>query len=192
MDELAKLTIARARDLLRAGDLTAENLARSCIDAIESAAPLNAFCAATPDLAIDMAREARPAHRDGKRAETLRDTRWRQGPVLHPRRFDAGGVRHSRRVRPRIREFHHRPALEGRSRHGRQDQHGRVRHGLVQSEFGLRAGRQPVAPAVDRPRRWCPAGPREGLRPPLRRTCAWPQPARIRAGQSGSRRRFPV
>ena len=58
MGELAKLTIARARDLLRAGDLTAEDLARSCIDAIESGAPLNAFCAATPDLAIDMAREA--------------------------------------------------------------------------------------------------------------------------------------
>ncbi len=55
---LAKLTIARARDLLRARDVTAEDLARSCIDAIESASPLNAFCVATPDLAMEMAREA--------------------------------------------------------------------------------------------------------------------------------------
>ena len=55
---LAKLTIARARDLLRVRDVTAEDLARSCIDAIEAASPLNAFCTATPDLAMEMAREA--------------------------------------------------------------------------------------------------------------------------------------
>ena len=55
---LAKLTIARARDLLRARDVTAEDLARSCIDAIESATSLNAFSTATPDLAMKMAREA--------------------------------------------------------------------------------------------------------------------------------------
>ena len=58
MTELAKLTIARARDLLRAGDVSAEDLTRSCLDAIESASALNAFCAATPEMAIDMAREA--------------------------------------------------------------------------------------------------------------------------------------
>ena len=58
MNALAKLTIARARDLLRARDVTAEDLTRSCIDAIDSATPLNAFCTTTPDLAMDMAREA--------------------------------------------------------------------------------------------------------------------------------------
>ena len=55
---LNRLTIAAARDGLKKGDFTATELTQSCLDAIESAAALNAFCAKTPEIALAQAKAA--------------------------------------------------------------------------------------------------------------------------------------
>lgn len=52
------LTIADARDALRAGDLTAVELTEACLAAIDASGALNAFVHRTPDMARDMARAA--------------------------------------------------------------------------------------------------------------------------------------
>ncbi|MEM9844442.1 MAG: amidase, partial [Pseudomonadota bacterium] len=58
MAELSTLTIAEARDKLRAGEITALELTEACLAAIERAGALNAFVHHTPDLARDQARAA--------------------------------------------------------------------------------------------------------------------------------------
>ncbi len=58
MSELTKLTIAEARDLLRAGDVTAVALTEACLSAIDAADALNAFVHKTPEIALDRARAA--------------------------------------------------------------------------------------------------------------------------------------
>ncbi len=55
---LNRLTIAAARDGLKKGDFTATELTQSCLDAIEGAAALNAFCAKTPEIALAQAKAA--------------------------------------------------------------------------------------------------------------------------------------
>jgi aspartyl-tRNA(Asn)/glutamyl-tRNA(Gln) amidotransferase subunit A len=54
----AGLTIAAARDHLRAGDFTAAELVEASLAAAGAAAPLNAFSALTPDIARDRASAA--------------------------------------------------------------------------------------------------------------------------------------
>ncbi|MCA8833843.1 MAG: aspartyl/glutamyl-tRNA amidotransferase subunit A, partial [Proteobacteria bacterium] len=51
MGELAKLTIATARDMLRAKTISATELTNDCLSAIDAATALNAFCHKTPDHA---------------------------------------------------------------------------------------------------------------------------------------------
>ena len=58
MSELTKLTIAEARDRLRAGEVTAVELAGSCLKEIEAAGALNAFVHHTPDIAMKQAAAA--------------------------------------------------------------------------------------------------------------------------------------
>ena len=58
MSELSRLTIAEARDQLRAGALTARDLTEACLAAAEGAGALNAFSALTPDLARTQAAAA--------------------------------------------------------------------------------------------------------------------------------------
>lgn len=58
MSDLNRLTIAAARDGLRAGDFTAAELTDACLTAIEGAGALNAFVHQTPDLARQMAKAA--------------------------------------------------------------------------------------------------------------------------------------
>ena len=58
MAGLTDLSIAGARDALRAGDMGAEELARMAIDAAEGATSLNAFSTMTPERALDDARAA--------------------------------------------------------------------------------------------------------------------------------------
>ncbi|MEO1749201.1 MAG: Asp-tRNA(Asn)/Glu-tRNA(Gln) amidotransferase subunit GatA, partial [Pseudomonadota bacterium] len=53
MSELNKLTIAEARDRLRAGDITSVELTDACLSAIEAASELNAFVHHTPEIAHD-------------------------------------------------------------------------------------------------------------------------------------------
>ena len=54
-NELTGLTLAGARDLLTAGELSARELTDAHIAAMEAARPLNAFVTETPDRALDMA-----------------------------------------------------------------------------------------------------------------------------------------
>lgn len=58
MTNANRLTIADARDALRAGDLTAVELTDACLSAIDASGALNAFVHHTPDMARDMARAA--------------------------------------------------------------------------------------------------------------------------------------
>ena len=58
MTNANRLTIADARDALRAGDLTAVELTDACLVAIDASGALNAFVHRTPDMARDMARAA--------------------------------------------------------------------------------------------------------------------------------------
>ena len=56
--DLTRLTIAEARDRLRAGDITSTDLTAACLSAIEGAGALNAFVHTTADIAEEHARIA--------------------------------------------------------------------------------------------------------------------------------------
>ncbi|MEL7258037.1 MAG: Asp-tRNA(Asn)/Glu-tRNA(Gln) amidotransferase subunit GatA, partial [Pseudomonadota bacterium] len=58
MSDLNTLTIAEARDKLRAKDVTSLELTEACLNAIEGADALGAFVHHTPDLARDQAKAA--------------------------------------------------------------------------------------------------------------------------------------
>lgn len=58
MSELTKLTLAEARDRLRAREVTSLELTEACLSAIEGAGALNAFVHHTPEFARDQARAA--------------------------------------------------------------------------------------------------------------------------------------
>src|SRR6516165_234852 len=56
MTALTELTIAEARDALRAKKISARELTEAYIAAVEAARPLNAYVTATPERALEMAR----------------------------------------------------------------------------------------------------------------------------------------
>ena len=58
MSNLNALTIADAREGLRNGDFTSEDLTMACLSAIDAGDRLNAFVHKTPDIALDQARAA--------------------------------------------------------------------------------------------------------------------------------------
>ena len=58
MSELSKLTIAEARDRLRAGDVTSVDLTQACLSEIGAADALNAFVHKTPEIALEQAARA--------------------------------------------------------------------------------------------------------------------------------------
>jgi aspartyl-tRNA(Asn)/glutamyl-tRNA(Gln) amidotransferase subunit A len=58
MSDLNKLTLAEARDKLRAKDVTSVELTESCLSAIEAAGALNAFVHKTPEIALEQAKAA--------------------------------------------------------------------------------------------------------------------------------------
>ena len=58
MGELTKLTLAEARDRLRAREVTSLELTDACLSAIEGAGALNAFVHHTPEIAREQARAA--------------------------------------------------------------------------------------------------------------------------------------
>ena len=60
MTDLNDLTIASARDGLKAGDFTAVELAEKHIHTMESFRSLNAFITETPDVALQRAKESDP------------------------------------------------------------------------------------------------------------------------------------
>jgi aspartyl-tRNA(Asn)/glutamyl-tRNA(Gln) amidotransferase subunit A len=63
--DLTALTIAEARDHLRAGEITAAELTAACLTAIEGAGALNAFVHQTPEIAEEHARIADQRIRQG-------------------------------------------------------------------------------------------------------------------------------
>ncbi|WP_026758269.1 Asp-tRNA(Asn)/Glu-tRNA(Gln) amidotransferase subunit GatA [Sediminimonas qiaohouensis] len=58
MSDMSKMTLAQARDALRAGELTSAELTESCLERIGAAGALNAFVHDTSDLARAQATEA--------------------------------------------------------------------------------------------------------------------------------------
>lgn len=58
MSDLNKLTLAEARDRLRAKDVTSVELTEACLNEIDAAGALNAFVHKTPDLALERAKAA--------------------------------------------------------------------------------------------------------------------------------------
>ncbi|MEQ9240289.1 Asp-tRNA(Asn)/Glu-tRNA(Gln) amidotransferase subunit GatA [Roseovarius indicus] len=58
MTDLNTLTIAEARDKLRAGEVTSSELTEACLKAIEGAGALNAFVYNTPEIAREQAKFA--------------------------------------------------------------------------------------------------------------------------------------
>lgn len=58
MTRLNELTIAEAREKLRNKDITAQELAQSCLDAVKSAGKLNAIVRINEDRALDEAKKA--------------------------------------------------------------------------------------------------------------------------------------
>jgi aspartyl-tRNA(Asn)/glutamyl-tRNA(Gln) amidotransferase subunit A len=58
MSDQNKLTLAEARDKLRAKDVTSVELTESCLSAIEAAGELNAFVHKTPEIALEQAKAA--------------------------------------------------------------------------------------------------------------------------------------
>ncbi len=57
-DALNKLTIAAARDALRAGEVTSVDLTMACMTAMDAGDGLNAFVHKTPEIALAQARAA--------------------------------------------------------------------------------------------------------------------------------------
>ncbi|WP_444460576.1 Asp-tRNA(Asn)/Glu-tRNA(Gln) amidotransferase subunit GatA [Rhodobacter capsulatus] len=55
---LNKLTIAAARDALKAGEVTSVEITEACLAEIDAAGALNAFCAKTPEIALAQAKAA--------------------------------------------------------------------------------------------------------------------------------------
>ncbi|WP_370228793.1 Asp-tRNA(Asn)/Glu-tRNA(Gln) amidotransferase subunit GatA [Cognatishimia sp.] len=58
MSDLNKLTLAEARDKLRAKDVTSVELTEACLSAIDGSNALNAFVHNTPELALEQAKAA--------------------------------------------------------------------------------------------------------------------------------------
>jgi len=58
MTDLTKLTLAEARDKLRAGDVTSVELTETFLKAIDDADALNAFVHKTPEIALERAKAA--------------------------------------------------------------------------------------------------------------------------------------
>ena len=58
MTDLSKMTIAGARDALRAGELSSVELTQSYLDAIDGAKTLNAYSTNTPGIALAQAKSA--------------------------------------------------------------------------------------------------------------------------------------
>ncbi len=71
MSNLAALTIADARDMLRAGDTTSRQITEDCLAAVEQSGPLNAFIGVTADKALAMAEAADQRRANGDDTDLL-------------------------------------------------------------------------------------------------------------------------
>ena len=71
MSSLSTLTIADARDMLRAGEVTSRRITEDCLVAIEDAGALNAFVTTTADKALAMAEAADQRRTNGDDGDLL-------------------------------------------------------------------------------------------------------------------------
>jgi len=71
MNDLSTLTIADARDMLRAGEVTSRRITEDCLVAIEDAGALNAFVTTTADKALAMAEAADQRRTNGDDGDLL-------------------------------------------------------------------------------------------------------------------------
>ena len=187
MTDLTSLTIAEARDKLRAKEITADRADRGLsLGDRRANAALNAYVAVTPDKALRHGQGLRRPLAAGK-AGALKAFRSASRICSPPRAStprpaaisSTASSRDTNRPSPRT--------VGRRRRHARQAQHGRVRHGLVQRDLVLRPGGQPLASRRLEHSSWCPAA-RPAVRPlPLPRISAPARPRPIPAARSASR-----
>lgn len=73
MSDLTKLTLAAARDALKAKDITSVELTKAYLDAVEQSSALNAYVTVVPEQAMDMAKasDAKLAKGEGGALEGL-------------------------------------------------------------------------------------------------------------------------
>ncbi|MEM1300506.1 MAG: amidase, partial [Pseudomonadota bacterium] len=71
MTDLNTLTIAEARDRMRAGDLTSRQITEACVAAVEAAGALNATCHDVAAQALEMADAADKRRAAGENADLL-------------------------------------------------------------------------------------------------------------------------
>ena len=71
MNDLSTLTIADARDMLRAGEVTSRRITEDCLAAIAGAGALNAFVTTTADKALAMAEAADQRRTNGDDGDLL-------------------------------------------------------------------------------------------------------------------------
>ena len=71
MTDLNALTIAEARDKLRAGEITSLELTESCLAAADAASTLNAVVHPTPEIALEQAKAADERLKGGNDAPSM-------------------------------------------------------------------------------------------------------------------------
>ena len=124
MTDLNTLTIADARDRLRAGDITAVELTESCLTAIEGSGALNAFVHNTAEISREQAKaaDARLAKGDAPAMcgipLGIKDLFCTKGGFVASRLCHSGGLQAG------IRKHHHPTALGFRCGNAGQTQHG--------------------------------------------------------------------
>ncbi len=146
VSELTSLTIAQARDGLKAKKFSAVELADAHLAAIEKARALNAFVLETPERASAMAKASRRAHRRGQGGTARRHSAGDQGHVLYARRALDRLLAHPRQFRADLRLDGHRQSVARRRGAAGQDQLRRIRHGLVERDVVFQTGDLAVAP----------------------------------------------
>lgn len=84
MTDLSKITIASARDAMRAGELTSVELTQSYLDALAAADALNAYSTKTPEKALAQAAAADVAFKQAMRP-ICAASRWASKTCSAPR-----------------------------------------------------------------------------------------------------------
>ncbi len=182
-----RLTLAAARDGLRARQFTARELTEAHLAAIEALNPrLNAFITVTGERALTQADAADAALARGEFAALTGI------PLAIKDLFCTEGVRTTagskilEPVRPALRKHGQRQPAARRRDVPRQDQHGRVRHGLVEHDLGLWPGDEPLDAPATPTAGWCRAARPAARRRRWRRGWRWARPAPIPAARSAS------
>ena len=134
--------------MLRAGEVSAVEVARSCLDRIEAVdGALHAFLTAhARGRPRARGRARRPPHERRAAGRGRRHPARAEGRLHHPGHPHHLRVEDPRDLRAAVRRHRLGAPLRSRQRAARQDELRRVRDGLVQRELGLRTRPQPLGP----------------------------------------------